>query len=199
MDFDLYLGKARDEKIANKFREMGPKFDELMRVYTNRARTAGTVVKFNRQYFSDAEIADVVRFLLRKYNEYSVEMYKRRFAKLTKANGRFLRVSDEQKRNIVWFDLMKEFLVQNPQLNAAIKERQNFDAELQMFGLPAGIDHAKENILKLSLQRKSDALEQDEFNPVKHAAYTVACNKMSAYLRYQGLVASKVIKPLKTR
>lgn len=200
MENDLYLGKTGDQRIADKYKEMCPKFIQLFKSYTNKALLSSWKIRdFNKNYFSDEEIANVFRFLLTKYDENYASLYNSRFGGLTKADVRHLCIDKEQQSVIMWFDLLKQFIEQNPQLKAAIQERKDYNGELKMWGLPSDIDYVKHDIMCACLRRKEAALDADPYNVQKKAAYEKAAKTMAAYVRYCDLKRANVIKTSITR
>ena len=196
MKLDLYMGAEKDQKMADKYKKMGPKFVKIMLCCWIKAFKVRNVKVFNNMYSSDPEIAQLVGFLMKELFDNRFMLEAERFDGLSKKRAKIYRIDEDTKLLVLWQDMMRQFLEQNPKFNTAVEGRKKFNADLSVFSIPRNIDSFREDILKARLKRKEKALEEDRFNQDKRAAYLEACRLMEGFIRYKALVADKVITPI---
>ncbi len=196
MLIDLSLGAIDDVYFADKYRAMGPKFKELLTDSWRKMVRAGDIAEFSEQYFADRDIAYLVKFIMNKLD-----------ANMSYLESYYFKVCDDAKVEelgesvcaVMGYRIMEQFVEQNPKLKAAIAERKSFNNLLSMLDLPANVDFAREDILRARLRRKESQLKQKPDDAKIQAAYAESCKKLEACMRYKGLVAANVIKPIKIR
>lgn len=199
MKLDLYMGAETDQKMADKYRKIGPTFRDLLQIYVKKAFAAKSMEEFDKMYFSDSDVAYLARFVVSKLKEKKDLLSRERFASLSKKNAKIYKVTDDVKDALLLSDLMNAVLEQNPKFKAAFAERTRFNLELRVFDLPANIDFPTEEVVFARLKRKNRAYEADKSDINKKAAYDEACKLAEACLRYNGLVRCNVIKPIRKR